>query len=39
MLQVINEENIDMEYDIGQAIRCPGVYQPPVTQYTEIKFQ
>ena len=39
MLQVINEENIDMEYDIGQAIRCPGVYQPPVTQYTDIKFQ
>lgn len=39
MLQVINEENIDTEYDIGQAIRCPGIYCPPVSQYTDIKFQ
>ena len=39
MLQVINEENMDTEYDCGQVIRCPGIYVPPVTKYTDIKLQ
>ena len=39
MLQLINEEDSERECDYGQVIRCPGVYVPPVTKYTDIKFQ
>ena len=39
MMQLIKGEDKEMEYDGGNAIRCPGVYCPPVTQYKDIKFQ
>ena len=39
MLQIIDGNNVKSECDKGQVIRCPGVYCPPVTQYTDIKFQ
>lgn len=39
MLQLIKEEDSEIECDYGQVIRCPGVYVPPSSKYTDIKFQ
>jgi hypothetical protein len=39
MLQVINEKDKEIEYDGGQAIKCPGIYTPPITKYTNIKLE
>ena len=39
MLQLINEEDSERECDKGQVIRCPGIYVPPASKYTDIKFQ
>ncbi|NFA44532.1 UNVERIFIED_ORG: hypothetical protein B2H98_06440 [Clostridium botulinum] len=39
MFQLIKEEDKQTEYDGGNVIVCPGVYVPPSSKYTDIKFQ